>query len=257
MKKKILSVFAAGVFAISLSLFAADGDLIVDGKVGIGTTEPGSTKLAVMDGSLGIGTTSPWGLFHVYGSGGSGFLANIENTGLYGLYVKTAGTSYGHDLLRVDDYYGPRFWVFGGGTAYIANSLGIGIMPPNEKLQVMGNVRANAYYLNSSRECKVNIADLSSQEALVSFMALKPVKYNFKEREINELGVEEIIIEESRLYMGFIAEDSPDFVTSSDKKSINLSNIVALLTKTVQEQQATIQEQEKRIQALEAKRTKK
>lgn len=46
---------------------APEGTLLAEGPVGIGTTTPGTTRLAVMGGSVGIGTTAPSARLHVTG----------------------------------------------------------------------------------------------------------------------------------------------------------------------------------------------
>jgi hypothetical protein len=48
--------------------------------------------------------------------------------------------------------------------------------------------------------------------------------------------------------VGFIAEDVPDLVATPDRKGVASIDIVALLTKVVQQQQTTLQQQQKILQ---------
>jgi hypothetical protein len=89
----------------------------------------------------------------------------------------------------------------------------------------------------SSREFKKNIADLSSEEAKAAVNALKPVRYEYKA----EPGEE---------YVGFIAEDVPSLVAVGDRHYLSPMDIVATLTKVVQDQQKTIDELSKKVEEL-------
>ena len=57
-------------------------------------------------------------------------------------------------------------------------------------------------------------------------------------------------------YVGFIAEEVPDLVaqTSTGRKYLSPMDIVATLTKVVQEQQKTIDELSKKVEQLERQR---
>ncbi|HEV7768814.1 MAG TPA: tail fiber domain-containing protein, partial [Thermoanaerobaculia bacterium] len=92
----------------------------------------------------------------------------------------------------------------------------------------------------SSRSFKNNIAELSAEEAMAAVAALKPVRYNY-------------LSEPNEQYVGFIAEDVPELVaqTSEDRKYLSPMDIVATLTKVVQEQQKTIDELSKKVNELE------
>ncbi|MAE08297.1 MAG: hypothetical protein CL661_11795 [Bacteroidetes bacterium] len=95
----------------------------------------------------------------------------------------------------------------------------------------VGGVWTNA----SSRDLKENIQDLTVEEALEALYELSPKKYNYKTEKDEE-------------YLGFIAEDVPDLVATKDRKSMSSMDVVALLTKIVQDQQKKIEELESRIQ---------
>jgi hypothetical protein len=92
----------------------------------------------------------------------------------------------------------------------------------------------------SSRELKENIQNLTSNEAMNALIGLSPVKYNYKDNK-NEARV------------GFIAEDVPELVAMNGRKSLGTVDIIAVLTKVVQEQQKTIAELKKKVAELEKK----
>ncbi len=93
---------------------------------------------------------------------------------------------------------------------------------------------------SSSRALKENIQDLNTDEAMEALTGLNPVKYNYKEQK-----------EEPRV--GFIAEDVPELVAMNGRKSLGTVDILAVLTKVLQEQQKTISKLEKKIAELEKK----
>jgi uncharacterized protein YqcC (DUF446 family) len=80
-----------------------------------------------------------------------------------------------------------------------------------------------------SREIKENIVELSSQETAEILKSISPVKYSYKSDQ------------EHLVHAGFISEEMPELVTSSDRKSINLVDLVSILTKAVQDDRKTIQ----------------
>jgi hypothetical protein len=51
--------------------------------------------------------------------------------------------------------------------------------------------------------------------------------------------------------VGFIAEDVPELVATKDKKGMSSMDVVAVLTKVVQDQQKTIAELSKKMDELE------
>ena len=67
---------------------------------------------------------------------------------------------------------------------------------------------------------------------------LNPVKFQYK-------------AEPGQQYVGFIAEDVPDLVARNDRKSLSPMDVVAVLTKVVQEQQKTIEKLSARLTELE------
>jgi len=94
-----------------------------------------------------------------------------------------------------------------------------------------------AWVDGSSREFKENIQELTSTEALRAFAELEPVKFNYKE-------------DTAETYLGFVAEDVPDLVAMNDRKGLNAMDMVAMLTRVLQEQQKAIMELREEITKL-------
>ncbi|HYI12803.1 MAG TPA: tail fiber domain-containing protein [Thermoanaerobaculia bacterium] len=93
----------------------------------------------------------------------------------------------------------------------------------------------------SSRTFKENIHELSADDAKAAVAALKPVTYKYKN--------------ESEPYVGFIAEEVPTIVAQEyDRRYLSPMDIVATLTKVVQEQQKTIDELSKKVDELSAQK---
>ena len=183
-------------------------------NVGIGTTEP-AQRLEV-NGNIQIHerNSSVVGLMLTQSSGGTGYIMhNRADTLTLG-----AGSV---DRLTIDR----------------DGNVGIGTVRPSHPLEMASGayVSAGGVWTNSSsRERKDNIVALTPEEALTALVALEPVRFNYKRDASEE-------------YVGFIAEDVPGLVASSDRVSLSTMDIVAVLTKVVQQQQQKIAELEARL----------
>jgi Chaperone of endosialidase len=91
---------------------------------------------------------------------------------------------------------------------------------------------------SSSRDYKEAIRSLDASEAAEALAGLQPVKFRYKEQTKENLG--------------FIAEDVPALVAMEGRKSIAPMDLIALLTKVVQEQQKTIDGQRESLGAQRA-----
>jgi hypothetical protein len=120
------------------------------------------------------------------------------------------------------------------------NRVGIGTAAPTALLQVLnatcnGNTWTNA----CSRTLKHDIAPLSTEAAREAVMSLQPVTYAYNS-------------EPEDPQVGFVAEDVPELVATPDRQRLSSLEIVAALTRVVQEQQRDLSEQERVIEALTA-----
>ncbi|MDP2110753.1 MAG: tail fiber domain-containing protein, partial [Thiobacillus sp.] len=92
---------------------------------------------------------------------------------------------------------------------------------------------------SSSRERKEHIEALSGAQAMQALAELRPVTYNYK-------------VDAEEKHVGFIAEDVPELLASKDRKSLSALDIVAVLTKAVQEQKQVVDEQKQALETLSA-----
>ncbi|MCA9055298.1 MAG: tail fiber domain-containing protein, partial [Planctomycetaceae bacterium] len=90
----------------------------------------------------------------------------------------------------------------------------------------------------SSRTHKEQIEPIDRETATMALQAFEPVTYQSKGDATGER------------YAGFIAEDVPDIVATTDRKGVAAIEVVAVVTKVVQEQQATIEAQKAEIDEL-------
>jgi hypothetical protein len=195
-----------------------------------GTTYFDTNPVYFTGGSVGIGTAAPAARLHV--SGGETRLGN--SNGSYS-HFNYAGTSVNY--IRGVTYFDSAPVYFTGGN------IGIGTIAPAYPLHMgsgahvtVGGVWTDA----SSRTLKQQIAPLPLADAETALAALQPVSYAYKADPTDR-------------HVGFIAEDVPELVATPDRKSLAPMDLVAVLTKVVQNQQAIIGELEKRIAELERK----
>jgi hypothetical protein len=123
----------------------------------------------------------------------------------------------------------PRLTIIGNGY------VGIGVQDPMYPLEMASgaHVTAGGVWVNgSSREYKKEIKELSGTAAMKTLEGLNPVTFKYRTAEDEQ-------------HVGFIAEDVPDLVATKDRKGLSPMDVVAVLTKVVQEQQKAVQEQQK------------
>src|SRR5947209_1876534 len=120
--------------------------------------------------------------------------------------------------------------------------IGLGVSAPLYQIHHSSGARLDAgSWINaSSRTVKQDIHDLDGNAAFDAFKALQPVTFAYKTAP-------------DQTRVGFIAEDVPALVATPDRKGLSSMDIVAVLTKVVQEQQRTIDDMQARLQQLEKK----
>ena len=131
----------------------------------------------------------------------------------------------------------PRLTIIGNGN------VGIGTQTPAYPLHMASGARVTAggvWMDASSREFKDNVKGLKVKDAIETLHGLNPVTFNYK-------------VSPEENHVGFVAEDVPDLVATKDRKGLSPMDIVAVLTKVVQEQQKTISTLREELDELKGK----
>lgn len=121
--------------------------------------------------------------------------------------------------------------------------LGLGVTLPSYPIHHSSGARLEAgdWVNASSRAVKEDIHQLDAGAAFDALEALQPVTFVYKANPAEN-------------HVGFIAEDVPDLVATSDRKGLSSMDLVAVLAKVVKEQQRTIEDLQTRMRELERKK---
>jgi hypothetical protein len=185
------------------------------------------SNIVAVHGKFGIGTKSP------------DYQMEIETTGENAILLldRTDGATTGFSASGDKCAFGtlsnhPLYCVINGVFTMILQTNGSLHMSSGAYCTAAGK-----WVDASSREYKENIQELTVQEAMDALEGLNPVKYNYKK-------------EKGKEYVGFIAEDVPELVATKNRKGMSSMDVVAVLTKVLQEQQIREREQQEIIDEL-------
>jgi hypothetical protein len=195
----------------------------------------GASDRLVIDtnGNVGIGTTSPSAKLEVRGN------LSLDSGGNPNLFTGNGVDELNRYLTLINSPARTSASGLKAGGILVSDDYSFA-NPGKNDLIVKGNIFYGGRIEQlSSREFKENVADLSLQEAMAAFEDLRPVKFKYKTDEQKDLHV------------GFIAEEVPELLATPDHKGVNPMDVVAVLTKVVQEQQKTIAELQNRVKSLE------
>ena len=224
--------------------------IAANGDVGIGTDSPGFKLDVVSTGTLAtINRTSAAnasGIAILRVSSGNG-TSGIKQSYLELMADESSDTIWraglqGSTSFKIGDYSTGseqnRVTITSGGNIGIG-----GVTSPTAPLQhssgaflSSGGMWTNA----SSRELKEDICALESAAAGDALRNLEPVTFRYK-------------AEPRQTHVGFIAEDVPELVAVEGRKGLSPMDIVAVLTRVVQDQQKMLEEQRKAIAELTEK----
>jgi hypothetical protein len=202
-------------------------DISSDGDVGIGTASP-DNKLDVECDVANVACIKVTNLNAAGFSGFSLFEGNLETfffgTDIAGDSNRLNSINNRPLIILTNNSERIRFPAPGGNFITALNGASL----------TAGGVWTNG----SSRSYKTDIVDLDASEAVETIKKLDPVKFKYK-------------TEPGEQYVGFIAEDVPELVATGDHKSLSPMDVVAVLTKVVQEQQKTIEKLSAKVDQLE------
>ncbi len=213
----------------------------IEGSVGFLTrfTAPtsGGTSQIFDDGNnIGIGTTEPVQRLEVNGN----IQIHEQNSSIAGLMITQSAGETGYIM-----HNRASTLTIGAGsidriTIDRDGNVGFGVAQPAYPIEMASgaHVTSGGVWTNSSsRAHKENIENLSLTDAQAALADLEPVHFSYKNDQLDR-------------YIGFIAEDVPELVATSDRQGLSSMDIVAVLTKVVQGQQKKIAELEARLDQL-------
>jgi hypothetical protein len=214
-----------------------NGDIVLVGfGAVIGRTPP----------RMGIGTLTPQGSLHLYGAANQDVFAGMGQDLAAGpaFNFGYAGSSFGEgagflnvrpDPFAVAPNPSLRFATSNVQRMIITSlgRVGIGVVNPGHPLQMASGARVTAAGIwtdASSRAYKQDIQPLAADAAHAALERLAPVTFTSR-------------ADPAERHVGFVAEDVPDLVATPDRRGLSPRDIVAVLTRVVQEQQRIVQEQ--------------
>jgi uncharacterized protein YgiM (DUF1202 family) len=182
---------------------------------------------------IGIGTTEPKQRLEVNGN----IQIHERNSSVAGLMITQSDGETGYIMHN----RASTLTIGAGSVDRITidrdGNVGFGVSRPSNPIELASGAHVSpggVWTNSSSRARKENITDLSAGDALETLAALQPVHFNYKN-------------DQTESYLGFIAEDVPELVATRDRDGLSSMDIVAVLTKVVQEQQKKIEELEARL----------
>jgi hypothetical protein len=228
-------------------------DIAASGNVGVGTASP-NARVNVFDSTQNASriTLSGQEFFQSGNTSSEGvaLLLGVNRTGNRQMWVTDSATLAGPTPVL-------RFMPNAGDLSAISVNAGV-VTPADLRLNSGGgNIgigkaptqpidHRNGAYLSvggvwtnaSSRTLKQDICDLETTAAKETLSQLEPVTYAYK-------------LDPSEHHVGFIAEDVPDLVATKERRGLSSMDIVAVLTKVVQDQQKTIDALQQRLDKIE------
>ena len=198
-----------------------------------GPTVGGDSQVFDDGNQVGIGTTEPKQRLEVNGN----IQVHNRNSSVAGVMITQSSGETGYIM-----HNRASTLTIGAGsvdriTVNRDGNVGFGVVRPAHPVDTASGAylsTGGVWTNSSSRERKENIAGLSAEAALATLEKLEPVQFNYKN-------------DQRETHIGFIAEDVPALVATSDRKGMSTMDIVAVLTKVVQTQQAQIRELEARL----------
>ena len=194
------------------------------------------------DGRVGIGTWTPTAPLTLVTTEQDATIVADRTDGATALVAGSTDRA----LLGAATSHAVRF-VSGNGWIMELNPQTGQSLPTGNSLEMKNGAACTAtgvWVNSSSREVKNHIRDLSSGVAMKALEELKPVRFFYNGDDADE-------------YVGFIAEEVPDLVATNGRKGMSSMDVVAVLTRVVQEQQKVIEEMNRKMSSIEKRLNEK
>jgi hypothetical protein len=243
MMKAVLLVLMLGVLFIGVNLYAADGDLIVNGKVGIGTTSP-QAKLQV-EGS---------GFFR----GDTGALSSSAGKGVRVFYA----TNYDAGEIFAYDYSSNTI----KNLLIPYGDVAIGTTnPAGYKLYVSGSAYASSVWYSSDMKFKKDITPIES--ALSKVLKINGVSFTWKTKDyakkefpegkhygVIAQDIEKVIPEVVKTVKFKYKDKEEDVEEDVEEKAVAYNELIPILIEAIKEQEQKIERLEAAVAALTPKK---
>jgi hypothetical protein len=168
-------------------------------------------------------------------------ISAITQNGNFGVPQISVTNTINLDFARIRMNGGGPGWDIAAGGADEFNIYSLTTNQNVLHLTSNGNVTvAGSLHQHSSRNFKNGIEDVSPEDAVRALEQLRPVRYSYRHDQ------------EQARHLGFIAEDVPDLVASSDRTTICPMDLIAVLTAALQRQVTLTKSLTERLTTLEA-----
>ncbi|MCF8129978.1 MAG: hypothetical protein K9N10_15820 [Deltaproteobacteria bacterium] len=197
---------------------------------------PSHTLNLKSDGKVGIGTWTPTAPLTLVTTGEDAGIVADRTDGATAL----VSGSTGYALFGAATSHPVRF-ISGNEWMMELNPQPGQFQQAGNSLQMQNGAACTAtgvWVNSSSKEVKNHIQNLSSTAAMKALEELKPVRFFYNGDDADE-------------YVGFISEEVPDLVAIKGRKAMSSMDVVAVLTRVVQEQQKIIQEMTRKMSHIE------
>ena len=189
---------------------------------------PTNTLTLRQEGRVGIGTWSP------------SYPVEVQRTG-ENAALAVARTDGATALVQANPWAANFGSVSNHNVNLFVNSIGrLQLRPDNRMVMASGAVcTAGGVWTNaSSIRFKDNVQTLDVTAARATLNALRPVTFTYK-------------TDPAERHAGFIAEEVPELVATADREGLSPMDIVAVLTRVMQEQQQVIAQLERKVAELD------
>ncbi len=199
-----------------------------------------STRLTILpEGRVGIGTTTPGDLLQVGNlmfGGNSG--REISSTSGYDINYKATGASSHH-------FYANGTEIF---TIDKTGNIGIGVNSPSQPLHMSSGAHvttAGVWTNASDARLKTNV--VNTTYGLQTVMQLRPVNYNMIKGGEAQVG---FIAQEVQKIVPEVVSGTEGDITKGETLGLSYGNLVPVLTKAIQDQQAEIDDLKTQVEEL-------
>lgn len=236
-----------------------DGDLMVNGDLGVGTSSPDYPLEVMSSGNSSVYVEKQTDVageqvhscLFVKSRSSAGDRSSLRfrhgDKTVAKVYSISDGDSRGSLNLETRTDSNINFLTDGAQTMSVQSSgrVGINTDEPDSKLHVNGTVTAVSYVTTSDARLKTNIRPI--EEPMQIVRGLKGVKFDF----INETDAND-----TPDHVGFLAQDVervlPEVVKDGDSgyKAVSYQNITAVLVEAMKSQQTLIESQQRELESL-------